>query len=114
MIILDLDNARAQGAQAVLIQKRLTVRLNFKLIGAPTVKATASGRGAEFMLIPTRLLVEYAKTDSDNWEVTLLRVFGHPKDQPDEPVLNVYPHNDLNSRAVPAWIRDAAIDGMPK
>lgn len=112
--ILDLENWTAQGATAVLIRKKLTVRLSFQLNGAPPVRSLASvGRGNDCNMVPVLLAVEYSKTDNDEWEVTMLRMYGH-KEHSDETALNVYPHDTLHDKRVPAWVRDAVYGGMPK
>lgn len=115
MTILDLENPRAKGATAVLVSKRLGIRLRFRIDNAPPVRAIASvGRGNAYMMIPTQLVVEYTKTDEGGWDITLLRAYGYKEDEPNEKVLNIYPHDDLdNHRMTPAWIRDAAVAGKP-
>ena len=114
--VLDLENWSAQGATAELVRKTLTVRLSFQLNGAPDVKLLSSiGRGNARRMVPNLLVVEYSKMNDGPWKITLLRTYGHQMDEPDKSVVNIYPHDSLyNNMMVPAWIRDAAYDGMPK
>lgn len=113
MTVLDLDNWAAQGATAELMSKKLGVRLAFKLNEAPSIKVISSiGRGKESRMTPTVLVLEYTKTNDDEWCVSVLRVYG--RDVSDgSSALNIYPHEDLSDSRIPAWIRDAAIKGMP-
>lgn len=117
--ILDLENWSARGATAELARKCLTVRLSFRLNNAPAVRSLASaGQGIERSMIPNLLAVEYSKTSNDSikgkWVITLLRVYGYMEGKPENNALNVYPHDNLESRLIPAWIRDAAISVMPE
>lgn len=135
MTILDLNNWSAKGATAELLRKRIvytehwvghdgyaprqikcvTMRLSFRLSNAPPVLSLCSvGRGKKTNdLIPDLLAVEYSKMNDGEWRVTALRVYGKREDKPEESAVNIYPHDKLNGLRIPAWIRDAAIDGMP-
>lgn len=108
--VLDLENWSAQGATAELVRKTLGVRLSFRLNDAPEVRVIAAAGHQQ--MTPTQLVVAYAKTNDEAWEITSLRMYG--RNDKDESVLNVYPHDNLHNRIVPAWVRDAAYDGMPK
>lgn len=113
--ILDLENWSAQGATAELLRKTLTVRLSFRLNEAPVILSLASvGRGNKHGMVPTLLAVEYSKMNDDEWRVTALRAYGYRADKPEEKEVNIYPHESMYNRIVPAWIRDAAYGGMPK
>ncbi len=129
MTILDLENPRANGAFAVLRRKTLSVRLSFDLRGAPRVKSISTiGRGHRILYLePNLLAVEYLKQNEQDWKIVGLRVYGKIfyKNPPDldedgkevwrpETGANVYNHDNIDSDIVPAWIRDAAISGMPK
>lgn len=112
--ILDLENWSANGATAELLRKCLTVRLSFRLNEAPVVPSLGnSTREEKHGMVPTMLAVEYSKTNDGPWEISVLRAYGYRADKPDEREVNIYPHENMHSRAIPAWIRDAAYKGMP-
>lgn len=124
MTILDLENWSAQGAVAELRRKVLTVRLSFDLRGAPNIKLIATADGGN--MNPDLMVIEYSKQNDEPWRVTNLRVYGKPiyttdpfvdgfgiEEYRPTVVVNVYNHDNINTTTVPAWIRDAAISGMP-
>lgn len=115
MTILDIEHPRAKGAQAFLARKQLNIRLSFYLENAPPIKALPTeGRGNEEKMTPTMLVVEFRKNNEGNWDLGVLRVYGHLVSDPDYPTVNIYrPEALYHTYHVPAWIRDAVLSIKP-
>lgn len=112
--ILDIENWSGQGVVAEVKHKQLIVRLGLELTGAPVVKALGnSTRTTSHGMVPVRLAFEYTKTGDGPWEITVVRAYGYRADNPEEKEVNIYPHETMSNKVIPAWIRDAAYRGMP-